>query len=216
MDTIKMKHYKQRLLALKKELEFVLEGLNEGLEQSMADSINELSLYDNHPADIGSEVFERSKDLALKDNVQLQLEKVQEALSRIEAGTYGICTHCSRQIPEARLKAVPDSTLCLECRQKEDASDQRFHRSLEEDILSPYYRRSLDVSQAAYDAEDAWQDVARYNKLPHVNYGDLDPQEEDRGYVEEVENIPYKKDEGVIYQDFNGQDDENAPQGYGF
>jgi hypothetical protein len=54
--------------------------------------------------------------------------------------------------------------------------------------------------------------VERFNKLPHVAYGDLDPDEEDRGYVEEVENIPYKKDNGVIYKDFKGMDDASTPE----
>jgi len=57
----------------------------------LRDSINELSMYDNHPADIGTETFERSKDIGLKDLAQRQIKEINDALGRITEGNYGIC-----------------------------------------------------------------------------------------------------------------------------
>lgn len=85
-----------------------------GLELSMAkDAVGELSNYDNHPADQGTEVFERSKDLALNEHAEKELADVEAALEAIEQGTYGICQVCREAISYERLKAVPTATRCI-------------------------------------------------------------------------------------------------------
>ena len=53
-------HYRQLLLQEKERLVRLIEGLEEGLRESQGDAIQELSTYDNHPADVGSETYERS------------------------------------------------------------------------------------------------------------------------------------------------------------
>ena len=85
-----------------------------GLDEAQADSVGELSAYDNHPADLGDETFERGKDLGLLDNARVLLGKVEEALARIKSGTYGRCELCGRDIDLDRLEAVPWTTLCRE------------------------------------------------------------------------------------------------------
>ena len=75
----------------------------------------EISSYDDHPADMASETFEREKDLALESNVQSLLLKVNVALEKIEEGTYGICDVCGVEINAKRLEALPWASLCREC-----------------------------------------------------------------------------------------------------
>ena len=79
---------------------------------------NELSAYEDHPADLASETFEREKDLAIGESVEGMLHKVITALEKIERGTYGICDACGRPIRKARLKALPFATLCLDCQDR--------------------------------------------------------------------------------------------------
>ena len=111
---LNLQEQKERLLLRKQELEERLKNLGEIEErETMASSIGELSSYDNHPADLGSEMFERSKDLALRDNVQLLLTEVQEALQKIEDGTYGNCSQCGRAITRERIKALTAVNLCI-------------------------------------------------------------------------------------------------------
>src|SRR5699024_9392544 len=76
-----------------------------GLEASYIDSVGELSSYDNHPGDMGTELYERGKDIALNEHVEHELEAINKALHAIEEGTYGICRVCSGDIPYDRLKA---------------------------------------------------------------------------------------------------------------
>ena len=88
---------------------------DEGLtEQSESDSVGELSSYDQHQADMGTETFEREKDLSILEQVEAELADVEHALRRLDDGTYGTCEVCGKQIPEERLEALPATRLCLE------------------------------------------------------------------------------------------------------
>jgi DnaK suppressor protein len=77
--------------------------------------------YGNHMADDATEAFEQAKDLALRQNLERLLEKVEDALERFEAGTYGLCEQCGQEIDPARLKALPYATLCLSCQQRRES-----------------------------------------------------------------------------------------------
>jgi RNA polymerase-binding transcription factor len=74
--------------------------------------------YGNHMADDASEAFEQAKDLALRQNAEQLLTRVEDALERFERGTYGVCEHCGTEIDPARLQALPYATLCLRCQQR--------------------------------------------------------------------------------------------------
>ncbi|MGE5138795.1 MAG: TraR/DksA family transcriptional regulator [Rudaea sp.] len=69
----------------------------------------------NHMADDASEVFEQTKNLALKRHLEAMLEQVESAVRRIERGTYGTCEKCGLPIDPERLKVLPEATLCVDC-----------------------------------------------------------------------------------------------------
>lgn len=62
-----------------------------------------------------TQVFEQQRDLALRDRASQQLELVEAALARIEAGTYGTCLRCGDPIAPARLQALPWAAHCIGC-----------------------------------------------------------------------------------------------------
>ncbi|WP_018132788.1 TraR/DksA C4-type zinc finger protein [Effusibacillus pohliae] len=170
-----------------------------GIPNSMADQLGELSMYDNHPADIGDELFERGKDLALRDAASLRLALIDEALERMEDGTYGICAHCGQAIPFERLQAEPAAEFCVQCQEVADEHAIESNRPVEENFEFPGFGRVFSddnrFAQTAFDGEDAWQDVARYGTSNSaVDFEDgTDPDlmyidsEERRGYVEDLE-----------------------------
>jgi RNA polymerase-binding protein DksA len=102
----------QRLTAELQEIEHRTARMDE------SDRANELSAYEDHPADLASETFEREKDLAIGESVEGMLNKVITALEKIERGTYGTCDACGGPIKRARLKALPFATLCLDCQDR--------------------------------------------------------------------------------------------------
>ncbi|HEU5319096.1 MAG TPA: TraR/DksA C4-type zinc finger protein [Chloroflexota bacterium] len=81
----------------------------------------ERSGYGDHQADDATEVFEREKEMGLELSLQAHLSQVEHALSRIEAGTYGECESCGKPIAKARLDAMPEATLCIDCKAAEEA-----------------------------------------------------------------------------------------------
>ena len=98
----------------------------EGLtDQSENDSVGELSSYDQHQADMGTETFEREKDLSILEQVEAELADVEHALRRLDEGTYGTCEVCGKAIPDERLEAMPATRLCLE-HQAEAEREVRF------------------------------------------------------------------------------------------
>ncbi|MGH9263721.1 MAG: TraR/DksA C4-type zinc finger protein [Acidimicrobiales bacterium] len=100
---------RERLAAVRAT--FDEEGLT---EQSENDSVGELSSYDQHQADMGTETFEREKDLSILEQVEAELADVEHALRRLDDGTYGNCEVCGRPIPDERLEAMPATRLCVE------------------------------------------------------------------------------------------------------
>lgn len=167
--------------------------LAEGMQkhESLKDSTQELSLYDNHPADLASENFERSKDLALHSKELQQYEHVKKALEKIDMGGFGTCEGCGTRIDPARLEEVPETRYCLRCKEMEERRVEVRSRPLEEEVLSPPFSRSFkdNADYVAYDGEDAWQDVAKFNKLPHVYYEDVEEDDETIGNVEDTDNL---------------------------
>lgn len=89
--------------------------IDSGQDQDMSETLSELSDYDDHPADIATETFEREKDRALRENARETIERVEAALQKMENGTYGLCDICGQPIPAGRLDAVPYATLCVKC-----------------------------------------------------------------------------------------------------
>jgi DnaK suppressor protein len=69
----------------------------------------------NHLADDATEVFVRERDLALRSNTQDLLAQVDEAIKRLDEGSYGICARCGKKIAFDRLEALPYAIYCITC-----------------------------------------------------------------------------------------------------
>jgi RNA polymerase-binding transcription factor DksA len=76
-------------------------------ESRDGDDSSELAGYDQHPADSGSETFEREKDLSILEGLEAELAEIEAALQRVDDGTYGVDEVTGDPIDPARLEAVP-------------------------------------------------------------------------------------------------------------
>lgn len=171
-----------------------------GLNESLRNQTGELSTNDNHPADLGSEMFERGKDIALNENRERHLTDVKEALQRIDNGRYGFCDACGAAISFERLQAIPTTLYCVEHVPDPHASERR---PIEEEFLNPPFgRTNLDEhsEQSQFDGEDAWQIVESWGtsntpamaENPNVSddYNDMEIEaDEHDGYVESFESF---------------------------
>jgi DnaK suppressor protein len=112
-----------------KDLDFFQVYLNEALqdilkkgEETIEDMTDAVEVYAD-PADRATAESDRAFTLRLRDRERKLIRKIQEALERIEDGTYGVCEECGEDIGVARLKARPVTTLCIKCKAKQEADE---------------------------------------------------------------------------------------------
>ncbi|WP_409302322.1 TraR/DksA C4-type zinc finger protein [Peribacillus sp. SCS-155] len=197
---------KQELMNLREQLSSRVEHDKQTVVRvSEREAVDELSAYDNHPADLGTELYEKERNMALDDHAQAEIEKIDTALHAMAEGSYGKCKVCGEEIPYERLEAVPSTLYCIDhTPERTPASD----RPVEEDLLIPSFgddfenRRSGDIN----DKEDSFGEVARFgtSETPadytgdHENYDNLyKTEDESNGFTEDYE--------GFIGTDINGK-----------
>ena len=162
------------------------------IRSAMPDEFSELAMYDNHPADVASELALRNQAVGERLRDERALADVEDALSRIRQGTYGQCEFCGRPIPPDRLEAIPTARRCVDCEREVEARQASARRPVEEDVLAPAFGQfdRDGADETGYDGEDALQDVMRYDRpvtgLARYDEPDLD---DDAGYVESVDRI---------------------------
>jgi DnaK suppressor protein len=69
----------------------------------------------NHMAEDATAAFDQAAAMSLRRGSERTLEQVDDALERMDTGAYGICERCGEEIDFARLKAIPQATLCMSC-----------------------------------------------------------------------------------------------------
>lgn len=113
--------YKEILQAIRRKISGDLQHLEgDSLNTNQRDSSGDLSGYSFHMADMATDNFDREFTLGLASNEQQILNMVDNALRRIEDGTYGVCETCSKQIPAKRLNVMPHGPLCIKCQEEEE------------------------------------------------------------------------------------------------
>ena len=116
MDCEKINKFKQLLIEEMDRFERNIEHMKDnGVSEADVYSPTELSNYDNHPADLGTDLFQLEMNNTLKQHQQNMKISVEEALDRIDKGVYGKCLDCEKEIPEERLLVRPDAKFCIEC-----------------------------------------------------------------------------------------------------
>lgn len=110
-------HYFRELLGnmleeIQKKGQSTLDDMS-GSNQSYAD-----------PADRASQESDQFFTLRLRDRDRKLVNKVKEALERIDDGTYGLCDACGGEISVARLQARPVTTLCIQCKSKQEEEER--------------------------------------------------------------------------------------------
>ncbi len=122
MDAKELASFKKVLLSLRERFVGNVNSLEgQALRKNRQDAAGDLSNIPFHMADLGSDNYERDIMIHLMENETEAVRKIDEALQRIERGTYGVCDGCDKKIPKARLLALPHARLCIECQKKEES-----------------------------------------------------------------------------------------------
>jgi RNA polymerase-binding protein DksA len=111
--------YRDILMEERSRVATAINHLHEDNSGSLEDETEE-ETYDNHLADSATATLNREIDYTLEENAEHLLEAINEALQRIETGTYGTCGRCGKPIAEERLEAIPYANRCIDCKRLEE------------------------------------------------------------------------------------------------
>ena len=125
---MKKKLSKQQLLVFKKlilkrkeeALDEIKHISEDTLKKSQKDASGDISGYTYHMADVATDTYDREFSLGLASNDRELLYELDDAMKKIEEGTFGICEECKSVISQTRLKAVPYARLCVKCQEKKE------------------------------------------------------------------------------------------------
>ena len=120
MEPLKLEKFKALLNDMFQDLE---EGAMTTVEGMRDDAV---AFPD--PTDRATLESERNLTLRIRDRERKLRLKIEEALARIEGGTFGICEVCEEEISESRLTARPVTTLCINCKEDQENEEEKHHR----------------------------------------------------------------------------------------
>jgi len=89
-------------------------------KKSQKEASGDISGYTYHMADVATDNYDREFSLGLASNERKVIYELDDALKKIEDGTFGICEECKSLIAKNRLKAVPSARLCVKCQEKRE------------------------------------------------------------------------------------------------
>ncbi|MDO5554618.1 MAG: TraR/DksA C4-type zinc finger protein [Planctomycetia bacterium] len=121
--------YKKKLLTLRSRIRGVVSTLSKSTIASDTDFEAGRSSSSFHSADLGADSFDQEFSMSLMETGSGRVQEIDDALSRIEDGTYGVCENCGSRIPKARLEALPYAAVCIKCATGTKASGTRARRS---------------------------------------------------------------------------------------
>ena len=100
-----------------------MDQLLRGADKTVSDMTDEKTNFPD-PTDRASLESDRNFELRIRDRERKLINKIREAMERIEAGEFGICEECGEDIGKARLKARPVTTLCIECKTEQERQEK--------------------------------------------------------------------------------------------
>jgi len=112
----------KKLILKKKEdiIEHIREISEETVKKSQKDASGDISSYTYHMADVATDNYDREFSMGRVSEDREFLFELDDALKRIEDGSFGICEDCGALVSKTRLKAVPSARLCIKCQEKKD------------------------------------------------------------------------------------------------
>jgi len=125
---VKKKFNKKELAEFKKIIlkrkEEILDDIkhisDDTLKKSQKDAAGDISGYTYHMADVATDTYDREFSMGIASDERKVIYELDDALKKIEDGTFGVCEDCRSLITKNRLKAVPPARLCIKCQEKRE------------------------------------------------------------------------------------------------
>ncbi len=121
-----MQQYKKRLVALKARIVGEIDHIaKDTLGQPPREASGDLSSYTYHMADMATDNYNQEFSLNIASTERRTLIEIDDALKRMEEGSYGTCESCGHAIAQRRLQAVPYARLCVKCQEESEGRRRR-------------------------------------------------------------------------------------------
>lgn len=114
---------KEKTEEFRQILQAQMDQLLKGADKTVSDMTDEKTNFPD-PTDRASLESDRNFELRIRDRERKLINKIREAMERIEDGEFGICEECGEEIGHARLKARPVTTLCIECKTEQERQEK--------------------------------------------------------------------------------------------
>ncbi|MCX8497181.1 MAG: TraR/DksA C4-type zinc finger protein, partial [Akkermansiaceae bacterium] len=146
---------RQRLLDLRDDLVDAVSGMARDTIRNAPEG-SEASGSGQHQGDAGSDAYDRDFALSVLAKEQDALYEIEQALRRIQSGSYGICEISSRKIPQTRLEAIPFARLTVECQAQweKEYGNRRFRPSNEVGFSGGKYADDEDSESVSLDEDE--------------------------------------------------------------
>jgi RNA polymerase-binding protein DksA len=120
-----IKQFRQLLITERARCAKEIKSLAQDASKSPREASGDLSAYTVHMADMAADTYERELSMNIVSSEQEILYQIDEALKRLDEGSYGVCQQCSQPIAMSRLKAVPYASLCISCQRVKEQKNKR-------------------------------------------------------------------------------------------
>lgn len=114
---------KKQLEEFRQLLQSQIDGLLREAGKTVSEMTDEKTNFPD-PTDRASLESDRNFELRIRDRERKLIMKIQEAIERIDAGEFGVCDSCGEEIGEARLRARPVTTLCIDCKTEQERQER--------------------------------------------------------------------------------------------
>ena len=200
MSELDIKHFRGLLKKQLRDIDHTIQMMkdNKDAEQDKY-SPTELSNYDNHPAELGTELFQVELNSALKVHEEHLLQDIKDAIKRIDDNKFGKCAFCGKDIGTERLEIIPYARLCIQCEEDKAVTPVVLSNSrpVEELVLdAPLGRKYLNKRE-----DDEHEGMDQFNDL--MKYGSADSPQDLGGYHDYEEYYTNEIDRQGIVDDMD-------------
>ena len=120
-----LKQFRQLLVIERAKFAGEIKSIAQDTSKSPRDASGDLSAYTVHMADMAADTYERELSMNIVSSEQEILYQIDDALKRIDDGSFGVCLQCNKPITMSRLKAVPYASLCIACQRAKEQKHKR-------------------------------------------------------------------------------------------
>jgi RNA polymerase-binding protein DksA len=120
-----LKQFRQLLLTERAKFVAEIRSIAEDTSKSPREASGDLSAYTIHMADMAADTYERELSMNIVSSEQEVLYQIDDALKRMDEGTFGVCQSCNQPIIISRLKAVPYAAMCIGCQRSKEQKTKR-------------------------------------------------------------------------------------------